>query len=156
MPSGSRLPSLTMTLRSDPSGFAENTSPLLALRKNKRAVMAFAVVFMIFDLEDITDMSFLRSFTFSSFWQTGWIRTCELTSIPLHERAEASYRLSENQVLHLECSFVGVERFRIGKETAYVVVCGNAITAQKLARPRDRLAALGRGERFGQCGMRIR
>jgi hypothetical protein len=56
-----------MTLRSDPSGFAENTSPLLALRKNKRAVMAFAVVFMNFDLEDLTGMSFLRSLCFFEF-----------------------------------------------------------------------------------------
>ena len=46
MPSGRRRPSLTRTLRSEPSGFAENTWPLLALRKNKRGVVTFAAGFL--------------------------------------------------------------------------------------------------------------
>jgi hypothetical protein len=71
MPSGSRLPSLTMTFTSEPSGFTEKTSPLLALRKNKRAVAAFAVVFIALDLADLTAMGFLRSFVTSVSWQTG-------------------------------------------------------------------------------------
>src|SRR5882724_1157662 len=157
MPSGSRLPSLTMTFRSDPSGLAEKTSPLLALRKNNRAFVALTVVVVpSFDLEDLTAMSFLRSFVASSLWQTGWIRKSRFTSIPLNEGADAGYRFTENQVLHLESAFVGVERFRIGKEAGNVVVCGDTITAQELSSPRDRLAALGGGKRLGERSMRIR
>src|SRR6266446_6638348 len=62
MPSGSRLPSLTITLRSEPSGFAENTCPLLALRKNKRAVVVFATGLLIVDLAVLTAISCFRSF----------------------------------------------------------------------------------------------
>jgi hypothetical protein len=56
-----------MTFTSEPSRLAENTSPLLALRKNNLAFVAFAVVVMIFDSEDLTGMTFLRSFTTSVF-----------------------------------------------------------------------------------------
>src|SRR5882724_9682752 len=157
MPSGSRLPSLTMTFRSDPSGLAEKTSPLLALRKNNRAFVALTVVVVpSFDLEDLTAMSFLRSFVASSLWQTEWIRKSRFTSIPLDEGADAGYRFTENQVLHLEGAFVGVERFRMCEEAGDVVVCGDAVAAQELPRPRDRLAALGGGERLGERGVRIR
>src|SRR3954454_10707115 len=69
MPSGRRLPSLTMTLRSEPSGLAENTSPLLALRKNKRAVAAFPVVFLTSDLEDLTAMISSLLYLTLQFWQ---------------------------------------------------------------------------------------
>src|ERR1700681_4854215 len=133
MPSGSRLPSLTMTLRSEPSGFAENTSPLLALRKNKRAVVAFAVVFLTSHLEDLTAMIFLRSLIYLllQFWQDRLNKKPQFTSLPLDEGAEPGYGFTENQVLYLEGALVGVERFRIGKEPANVVVCGDAITAHK-------------------------
>src|SRR3984885_1107198 len=155
MPSGSRGPSLTITLRSEPSGFADNTWPLLALRKNNRAAVVFGAVFLIFDLEDLSAMSFLRSFITSSFWQTGWIRNREFAFIPLHEGADPGYGFTENQVLHLEGAFVGIKRFRIHKEAPNVVVRGDTITAQEFPRPCDRLAALGRSERFGKRGMRI-
>jgi hypothetical protein len=49
-------------LRSEPSGFAENTWPLLALRKNNWDFLTFALVFLIFDSADLTGMIFLRSF----------------------------------------------------------------------------------------------
>jgi hypothetical protein len=56
-----------MTFKSEPSGLAENTWPLLALRKNNRGWVAFAVVFLIFDSEELTGMTFLRSFVTSGF-----------------------------------------------------------------------------------------
>src|ERR1700687_1741494 len=103
-----------MTFRSEPSGLAEKPSPLLALRKNKRAVAAFAVVFLTSHLEDLTAMIFFAPlFITSSFWLTAWIRNRELASLPLDEGAEPGYGLTENQVLYLERAFVGVERFRI-------------------------------------------
>src|ERR1700683_1951878 len=150
MPSGIRLPSLTMILRSEPSGLAENTSPLLALRKNKRLVAAFAVVFLTSNLEDLTAMIFVAPLFIASVLADRLNRKPQFTSIPLDEGAEPGYGFAENQVLYLKGAFVGVERFCIHKKAADVVVCGDAITAQKLARPRDCLAALGRGARFGQ------
>src|SRR6266446_6489594 len=155
MPSGSRLPSLTMILRSEPSGFAENTWPLLALRKNKRAIVAFAVVFVTSHLEDLTAMIFFAPLFITQFCQDKLNGKPQFTSIPLHEGAEPGYGFTENQVLNLEGAFVGVERFRIGKEAGNVVVCDDAITAQKFPRPRDRLAALGSGERLRERGMRV-
>src|ERR1700733_2430954 len=148
MPSGSRLPSLTITFRSDPSGFAENTWPLLALRKNKRAVLAFGVFFLISHLAELTAMIFfLPLFITSGFGKTGRIgnRSC----LPLHEGAEPGYGFTQNQVLYLEGALIGVERFRIRKKATNVVVCDDAITAQKFPRPCDRLATLGGRERFG-------
>src|SRR6202142_981039 len=157
MPSGSRLPSLTMTLTSEPSGLAENTSPLLALRKNNRAFVALTGVVLMFDLEVLRGMGFLRSFTTSSFL-ADWLdkKIASSLFLPLDECAEPGYGFAENQVLNLEGAFVGVERFRIGKEAANVVICGDAIAAQKLTRPRDRLAALGGGERLCQGRMCVR
>src|ERR1700680_4844106 len=154
MPSGSRLPSLTITLRSEPSGFAQNTSPLLALRKNKRAVGAFAVVFLTSHLEDLTAMIFFAPLLLQ-FWQDKLNRKPPFTSLPLDEGAEPGYGFAEDQVLHLEGTFVRVESFRIGKEAGNVVICDDAITAQELSRPRDRLAALGSGERLRERGVRI-
>src|SRR6266478_2468745 len=155
MPSGSRLPSLTITLRSEPSGFAENTWPLLALRKNKRAIVAFAVVFVTSHLEDLTAMIFFAPLFITQFCQDKLNGKPQFTSIPLDERAEPGYGFAENQVLNLEGAFVGVERFRIGKEAGNVVVCDDAVTTQKFPRPRDRLAALGSGERLRERGMRV-
>src|ERR1700721_384486 len=150
MPSGSRLPSPTMTLRSEPSGFAENTWPLLALRKNKRAVVAFTVVFLISKLGVLTAMISSLLYLLIQLWQDRLNRKPQFTSIRLDEGAEPGYGFTKNQVLYLEGPFVGVERFRIGKEAANFVICGGAITPQKLPRPRDRLATLGSSERFGK------
>src|SRR6201995_1147119 len=117
MPSGIRLPSVTMIFTSEPSGFAENTSPLLALRKNKRAFAAFAVVFLTSNLEDLTAMIFFAPLFIASVLA----RQVESeTAIPLHEGAEARYGFADNQVLHLESAFVGIKRFRIREETSDV------------------------------------
>src|ERR1700690_1229950 len=67
----------------------------------------------------------------------------QFTFTPLDEGAETGYGFAENQVLNLECAFIGVERFRIRKKAANVVVCGDAIPPQKFSRPGARLAALG-------------
>src|SRR5271154_2367180 len=150
MPSGSRLPSLTMTLRSEPSGFAEKTSPLLALRKNKRAFVAFAGFLWISHLEDLTAMISSLLCLLLQLLADRLNKKPQLTSLPLDEGAEPGYGFTENEVLYLEGAFVRVKRFRIGKEAPDVVVRGDAITAQKLPRPRDRLAALGSGERFAK------
>src|SRR5713101_10197220 len=62
MPSGIRLPSLTMTFRSEPSGFADKTWPLLALRKNKRPERGLATDLAGFDFEFVDDIEFFPSF----------------------------------------------------------------------------------------------
>jgi len=38
------------------SGLAEKISPLLALRKNSRAIVAFAMLFLISEIDDLTAM----------------------------------------------------------------------------------------------------
>src|ERR1700734_3232128 len=112
MPSGSRLPSLTITLRSEPSGFAENTWPLLALRKNKRAVLAFALAFLTSHLEALTVMIFFPPYSFLlRLWQGRYGRKLQFASIPLYEGGEARYRSAQNQVLNLEGALGLVERF---------------------------------------------
>src|SRR5215471_13654281 len=60
------------------------------------------------------------------------------------ERAEPGDRLADDQVLHLIRAFVGVERLGVGEEARDVVVGENAVAAQQLARPGDRLTPLGR------------
>src|ERR1700675_4482028 len=99
MPSGSRLPSLTITLRSEPSGFAENTWPLLALRKNNRASVAFAVVVLISDLEDLTAMIFFAPLLLQLLADR-LNKKPQFASIQLDEGAEPGYSFTENQVLY--------------------------------------------------------
>src|ERR1700744_3106563 len=72
-----------------------------------------------------------------------------------NECSESSDRLSDDQVLHLECAFVGIQGFAVGKETSGLVVGDDAIPAKKLAGPSDRLTALGSAERLGQRRMRV-
>src|SRR5258706_10174048 len=96
MPSGSRLPSLTITLRSEPSGFAENTWPLLALRKNNRAVVAFAVVFMVFELAVLPAMTFAPLLLQLLADRLDW--KPQFSPLPLDEGAEPGYSFTENQV----------------------------------------------------------
>src|SRR6202035_4552921 len=64
MPSGIRLPSLTITFRSDPSGFADKTCPALALRKNRRPEPGFATDFATFAFEFADDIEFFPPFSF--------------------------------------------------------------------------------------------
>src|SRR5580700_8525459 len=80
IPSGRRRPSLTSTLRLEPSGFAEKTSPLLALRKNNRAVVTSTTGFLAFDLEVLTGISFPSLLYYFGFGYTCRVRNCEFTS----------------------------------------------------------------------------
>ena len=57
-----------------------------------------------------------------------------------HEGADAGDGLADDQVLHLECAFVGVERLGVGEEARDVVVGDDAVAAEDLAAPRDGLA----------------
>src|SRR5271169_4095738 len=63
-----------------------------------------------------------------------------------HEGAQASDGLADDQILHLICAFVGVERFAIRKEPRGLVVGDDAVAAEQLTSPGDGLAALGRAE----------
>src|SRR5882724_7777411 len=155
MPSGSRLPSLTITLRSEPSGFAENTWPLLALRKNKRAVAAFAVVLPILDSGDLTAMTFFAPLLLQ-FLANRLKKKPQFASIPLGEGAEPGYGFADDQVLHLERTFIGIKRFRICEEAAHVIVGGDTVPAAQLSRPCDRLATLRRGKRLCNGRMSVR
>src|SRR5258708_14939813 len=73
-----------------------------------------------------------------------------------HEGAQASDGLAEDQILHLICAFVGVERFAIRKEPRGLVVGDDAVAAKQLASPGDGLAALGRAERLGKSRVGVR
>src|SRR5262249_20210627 len=66
------------------------------------------------------------------------------------ERAEPGDRLADDQVLHLERTFVGIERLGIREEARHVVVDDDAVAAEQLSRPGDRLAHPGRRERLRQ------
>src|SRR5580658_5659389 len=73
-----------------------------------------------------------------------------------HEGAQASDCLAYDQILHLICAFVGVERFAIRKEPRGLVVGDDAVAAEQLASPGDGLAALGRAERLGEGSVGVR
>jgi hypothetical protein len=52
-------------------------------------------------------------------------------------------------------AFVGVERLGIREEPGHVIVGANAVAAQDLAGPGDRLAHPGRAERLGEGRMMV-
>src|SRR5882672_6121512 len=60
-------------------------------------------------------------------------------SARLHESAEPSYGFADDQVLYLVRAFVGIERFCIDEEPRNVVVENDAVPAEDLPSPRDRL-----------------
>src|SRR5499427_2847594 len=68
----------------------------------------------------------------------------------LNEGAESGDRLADDQVLHLIRAFVGIERLGICEEARNVVIDEDAVAAEQLSRPGNRLAHLGRGERLGK------
>src|SRR5262249_21320001 len=72
------------------------------------------------------------------------------------ERAEPGDRLADDQVLHLIRAFVGIERLGISKETRDVVVGEDAVAAEQLPRPGDRLTRLGRRERLRKRRLLVR
>src|SRR6202044_476200 len=47
-----------------------------------------------------------------------------------HEGAQASDGLADDQILHLICAFVGVERFAIRKEPRGLIVGDDAVAAE--------------------------
>src|SRR5258708_5488288 len=156
MPWGIRLPSVTMTFRSEPSGFADKTWPALALRKNNRPAVPFGPGLAIFDLDALTDINLFAPFVIFAFLQAAYgYQSQNSPPIPLHEGAEPRDGFAENQVLHLERALVGVECFRIHEEPPDVVLSGDAVAAEQLACPRDRLAALGGCEGLGKRCMRV-
>src|SRR6266481_4724656 len=67
---------------------------------------------------------------------------------PSQKGADACDRLADDQVLHLVRTFVGIERFGVGEEARNVVVGDDAVAAQELATPGDRLARLRCAERL--------
>src|SRR5262245_27260814 len=73
-----------------------------------------------------------------------------------NEGAEAGDGLADDQVLHLEGAFVGVDRFRIREEARDVVVDQDPVAAHELAGPRDGLAPLRRAERLDDRRLRVR
>src|ERR1700730_9514264 len=156
MPSGIRLPSLTMTFRSEPSGFAEKTWPLLTLRKNKRPAVPFGVGLAIFDLDALRDINLFAPFVVLAFLHAVCGYLSQNRPLLLNESAQAGNGLAENQVLHLERALVGVQSFRIHEESPDVAVSGDAVAAEPLARLRTGLAALSGSEGLGQGRMRIR
>src|SRR6266403_995893 len=153
MPSGSVRPSLMMVFKSEPSGFDVSTRPAERSKKYKRPTV-FATDFTVSDLEALEEG--MKSLFLSLFFSS--IPRCSGRSAlnQLDECAETSNGLAENQVLHLERALVGVKGFRIHEEPPDVVFSGDAVATEQLACPRDRLAAFGGGEGFGQRCMRVR
>src|SRR5260370_29130918 len=90
----------------------------------------------------------------SEWWSGGGIFATR-HSPTLHEGTEPGDRFADDQVLHLERAFVGVERFAVGKKTSDLVVGDDAVAAQHLAGPGDRLATLRRAKRLGQRRMSV-
>src|SRR5260370_1255720 len=71
------------------------------------------------------------------------------------EGAVTGNGFADDQILHLICAFVGVQRLGIGEEARDIVVGDDAVTAQDLAPPRDRLARFRRTERLRQRRMMV-
>src|SRR4051794_15844752 len=90
--------------------------------------------------------------TFSSVAAVAGELMCRLQA-SLNECAQPADRLADDQVLHLVGAFVGVKGLRVREETPDPVLDRDAVATADLARPRDRLAALCRAERFGDRGM---
>src|SRR5215204_2617242 len=67
----------------------------------------------------------------------------------MHEGAQTRDSSANDQVLHLEGAFVGVESFRVCEEASDAVVKRDAVAAADLPGPRHRLAGFGRAKRFG-------
>src|SRR6266853_2822903 len=59
MPSGNLRPSLTITFKSEPSGFEENTRPPPTSKKNNRPEVGVAMGFVIFDFAIVDDIELL-------------------------------------------------------------------------------------------------
>src|ERR1700677_2595453 len=72
-----------------------------------------------------------------------------------HEGAVTGDGLADDQILHLIGAFVGVQCLGIGEEAREVVVGDNAVAAQDLAAPCDRLARFRRAERLRQRRMMV-
>src|ERR1700722_4705588 len=90
MPSGIRRPSLTMTFSPEPSGFADNTCPALALRKNKRPESGLATDCAAFAFEFADDIAFIPFSFFRlalpflrAFFIKAWFRLTAQTSLIL-------------------------------------------------------------------------
>jgi len=66
----------------------------------------------------------------------------------LHKGAKSCYGLADDQVLHLIRALVGVERLGVSEEARDVIIDEDAVAAQQLSRPGDRLTRLGRRERL--------
>src|SRR5271169_3912278 len=71
------------------------------------------------------------------------------------EGAETRDGLADDQILHLICPFVGVERFAVREEARCFVVGDDTVAAEQLACPCNGLAALGGAERLGKRRMRV-
>src|SRR5205809_2997024 len=72
------------------------------------------------------------------------------------EGAEAGYGFPDDELLHLERAFVGVERLGVREEARHVVVEEDAVAAEQLPRPRHHLARADGGERLGERSMLVR
>src|SRR4029077_16367163 len=132
MPSGSLRPSLTIVFKSEPSGLHESTRPSLRSKTNRRPKVAFVVPFEDFDFEALEDIEFTCSFLRSICKSNSSARTSKRLAFQnaLDERAEAGYGFPDDQILHLERAFIGIERFGIRKETGDVIVDNDSVAAK--------------------------
>src|SRR5436190_3951647 len=71
------------------------------------------------------------------------------------ERAQAGNGAAHDQRVDLAGALVGVDRLGIGHEPAHVILQQDAIPAEQLARPANRLPHPDRAERLGQRGVVI-
>src|SRR4029450_8417454 len=69
------------------------------------------------------------------------------------EGAEAADGTADDQGVHLPGALVGVDRLGVGHEAAHVVLEQDAVAAEQLPGPADRLAHAHGAERLGQRGV---
>src|SRR5260370_5072005 len=146
MASGSFRHLLMMVFKSEPSGFDVSTRPAERSKKYKRPTV-FATDFTVSDLEALEEG--MKSLFLSYSFHLSHVVPKRSALNQLDESAETSNGFAENQVLHLERALVGVKSFRIHEESPDIVFSGDAVAAEQLACPGDRLAAVGERQRFG-------
>src|SRR5262249_41817688 len=74
----------------------------------------------------------------------------------LNEGTEPGDRLADDGRLHLIGAFVGIKRLGVREEACNVVIDEDAVAAEQLSRPGDRLTRLGRRERLRKRRLLVR
>src|ERR1700739_771678 len=80
---------------------------------------------------------------------------CVVIVITSHKYTQSGHTLAADQRLHLAGALVGVESLRVGDKAADVVIQHNAVAAQQLPCPMNRLAHPHRAIGLRQRGLLV-